>query len=86
MMTHAEDDAAYLLLIDRHIEELKRRLDALRELTIEMVAREEDTAIQSELFCTLLQAIESMQAVRARELDTLSPGQAERAGLPKQAS
>lgn len=71
-MTHAEDNA-YLLLMDRHIEELKLRLDALRELIIEMVARDEDTASQSELLCTLLRAIESMKAIRAAEMAALAP-------------
>jgi hypothetical protein len=84
-MTHPEDDAAYLLLIDRHIEELKQRLDDLRELIVDMVARDEDTASQSELLYTLLQAIESMKAVKARELDALLNGHQDQARLPKQA-
>lgn len=70
-MTHAEDDA-YLLLMDRHIEELKLRLEALRELIIEMVARDEDTTSQSELLCTLLRAIESMKAIRTAEMAALA--------------
>jgi hypothetical protein len=84
-MTHPEDDAAYLLLIDRHIEELKQRLDGLRELIVDMVARDEDTANQSELLYTLLQAIESMKAIKAKELDALLNGHQDQARLPKQA-
>lgn len=81
-MTHAEDDHAYLLLIDRHIEELKQRLDELRERIVDMVARDEDTTSQSELFCTLLHAIESMKAIRAREADALTPSRPDDAALP----
>jgi hypothetical protein len=84
-MTHPEDDAAYLLLIDRHIEELKQRLDGLRELIVDMVARDEDTANQSELLYTLLQAIESMKAIKAKGLDALLNGHQDQARLPKQA-
>lgn len=83
-MTNA-DDRAYLLLIDRHIEELKQRLDDLRELIVEMVAQGEDTSNQSELFCTLLRAIESMKDIQARELEALSDTHADRADLPRQA-
>ena len=83
-MTHAEDDDAYLLLIDRHIAELKQRLDDLRELIVDMMARHEDTTSQSELFCTLLQAIESMKAIRAREAEALPPSRPEDTALPRQ--
>ena len=82
-MTHA-DDEAYLLLIDRHIEELERRLDALRELIVEMVASEEDTASQSALLCTLVRAIASMKAIKAKEMDALlDDRRRDRGGLPK---
>lgn len=84
-MTHADDDA-YLLLIDRHIEELKQRVDALRELIVEMVASGEDTASQSELLCALIRAIESMKAIKAKELDALLDDQQNQAGLPKRIS
>jgi hypothetical protein len=82
-MTHPEDDAAYLLLIDRHIQELKQRLDDLRALIVDMVARDEDTASQSELFCTLPQAIESMKAIRVREIDAAPDDRPDASGLPR---
>ena len=82
-MTHADDDA-YLLLIDRHIEELEQRLDALRELIVEMAASDEDTASQSALLCTLVRAIASMKAIKAKELDALfDADRGDQAGLPK---
>ncbi|WP_194714585.1 hypothetical protein [Noviherbaspirillum soli] len=85
-MTHADDDA-YLLLIDRHIEELKQRLVALSELIAEMAASDEDTASQSELSCTLVRAIESMEAIKAKEVDALlHDRQQDQAGLPRQVS
>lgn len=84
-MTHPEDDAAYLLLIDRHIEELEQRLDALRELIADMVASDEDTSSQSALLCILLQAIESMKAIKAKEVDALLNDHQNRSGLQKQA-
>jgi hypothetical protein len=85
-MTHADDDA-YLLLIDRHIEELEQRLDALRELIVEMVASDEDTASQSALFCMLVRAIASMKAIKAKELDALvHERQQDPAGLSRQMS
>lgn len=85
-MTHPEDDAAYLLLIDRHIQELKQRLDDLRTLIVDMVARDGDTASQSELLCTLLQAIESMKAIRAREIDATPDDRPDAPGLPRHIS
>jgi len=84
-MTHPEDDAAYLLLIDRHIEELKQRLDSLKALIVEMVAADEDTANQSELLCALLQAIASMKAIKAKEVDALLNDHQSQANLPDQA-
>lgn len=65
-MAHPVDDEAFLLLLDRHIEELKQRLDALRERIVDMVANGENTSNQSELFCALLNAIKSMKSVRER--------------------
>jgi hypothetical protein len=64
-MAYPADDEAYLLLLDQHIEELKRRLDILRERIVDMVAKGENTSNQSELFCALFNAIRSMKAVRA---------------------
>jgi hypothetical protein len=81
---HPEDDAAYLLLIDRHIEELGQRLESLKEMISDMVASEEDTSSQSQLLRTLLQAIESMKAIKAKEVDALLNQRQSQADLPEQ--
>lgn len=70
-MTHSQDDACQPLT-DGHGEELKARVDALRELIIEMVACGEDTTSQSELLYTLVRAITSMKATKAKGLGALS--------------
>lgn len=68
---HTTSDAAALLLMDRHIEQLKERVGKLRELIVEMVAQGEDTRMQSELFYALLRTLKSMKAMRMEELESL---------------
>jgi len=68
-MTNRAEDEAYLVLIDRYIDMLKKRLDTLRELIITMVAEGRDTKTQSELLFAMLHTMKSLKAFRAEILD-----------------
>jgi hypothetical protein len=73
MADHSEDEA-YLVLIDRHIEELEERLNALKELIASMVMEGQATRNQSELLINMLTAMKVTQALRAEVFEALNAG------------
>ncbi|GAC1544259.1 MAG: hypothetical protein NVS2B7_18480 [Herpetosiphon sp.] len=59
------EDQAYLVFVDRHIEELEERIVALRRRMSEMVLDEYETANQEILLSNMLETREDMERFRA---------------------
>ncbi len=63
-MSTKVEDAAYLVLVERHISELEERLAALKNVITAMKGEGEDTSNQAELFANMSEAVRAMQRFR----------------------
>lgn len=66
------EDQAYLVFVDRHIEELEERINALRERMATMVLQSYETQNQQASISSMLQVREDMGKFRAELIETFN--------------
>jgi len=68
VMSMDAEDAAYIVLVERHISELEERLVALKDVIATMNLEGEDTHNQAELFANMSEAMSAVQRFREEVL------------------
>lgn len=74
-MYNKQEQDAYLGLIDRHIEEVGKRINAVRQQISLMEAKGYEIQSQTELLTTLLEVMQSIQTIRLDTLEKLINGE-----------
>lgn len=70
-MTEHNEKKADLDLVDRHIEDLQRRIEELKERMLTMAARQYETANQSILLSTMQDVMKDLKLLRLELLGAL---------------
>jgi len=65
-MANKLEDEAYLVFVDRHIEELKERIRALKNRMAAVLLKRYETHNQEVLLCTMLETRKDMERFRAQ--------------------
>jgi DNA-binding ferritin-like protein len=71
-MADKVEDQAYLVFVDRHIEELEERINALRERMVTMGLQSYETQNQQALLSSMLQVREDMEKFRAELVEAFN--------------
>jgi DNA-binding ferritin-like protein len=71
-MADKVEDQAYLVFVNRHIEELEERINALRERMVTMGLQSYETQNQQALLSSMLQVREDMEKFRAELVEAFN--------------
>lgn len=71
---NASDETADLIVVDRHIEELNRRIDGLKERMATMTSQRYETKNQLVLLSTMEEVLKDLKLLRAEMEMLASPG------------
>jgi hypothetical protein len=66
------EDQAYLVFVDRHIEELEERINALRERMAKMALQSYETQNQQALLSSMLQVRDDMEKFRLELIEAFN--------------
>jgi cell division septum initiation protein DivIVA len=72
-MFNKQEQEAYLGLIDRHIEELQKRINSLKDRISVMQAEGHDKQPQAQLLANMLGVMQSLSVIRAEASKSRSP-------------